>query len=272
MARRRMIDPAIWQSESFAKLTPLGKLMFIGMFSLADDEGKGRSKAIYLKSVLFPYDDGMRLIDVEKALSEIGSNMSVTFYAHDGNDYYRLDNWRKWQRVDKPQPSIIPDPGVTETIPRIIPESVENDSGMIPRSIPPKGKEVKRKEGKDNCRAAPDGARDIARAVIEHLNQRTGAQYNPDTKATIAKIRARLNEGYKLDDFIAVIDKKCAEWLNKPEMIQYLRPETLFGTKFESYLNAPVVSHTQTPDEFGLNPYSGYRNLTGFRYEFDDDG
>jgi hypothetical protein len=47
-------------------------------------------------------------------------------------------------------------------------------------------------------------------------------------------------EGYSVDDFITVIDKKCLDWLNT-DYEQYLRPETLFGTKFESYLNAKVT-------------------------------
>ena len=46
-------------------------------------------------------------------------------------------------------------------------------------------------------------------------------------------------EGYTVEDFVAVIDKKCAEWLHDPKMRAYLRPETLFGSKFEGYLNAP---------------------------------
>lgn len=110
MARKRMIDPNIWMSEDFSKLSTLAKLVFIGMFSNADDEGRGRAKAIYLKSILFPYDEAIRVIDVDKTLSEIGSNMSVTFYSHNGNEYYVFDNWSKWQKVDKPTPSIIPAP------------------------------------------------------------------------------------------------------------------------------------------------------------------
>ena len=45
-----------------------------------------------------------------------------------------------------------------------------------------------------------------------------------------------MNEKYTVEDFYSVIDKKTAEWLNT-EQEKYLRPETLFGTKFESYLN-----------------------------------
>jgi len=145
MARRRMIDPNIWQSEDFSKLSLLAKLLFIGMFSVADDYGKGRGKPVYLKSTIFPYDDGMRLTDVEKALSEIGSNMSVTFYAHNGSDYYRMDNWDKWQTVDKPQPSKIPDLEQFANDSRMSSEQFANDSRLKEK----KGKEENIKENKE---------------------------------------------------------------------------------------------------------------------------
>ena len=61
-------------------------------------------------------------------------------------------------------------------------------------------------------------------------------KYKSTTQSTIKHIKARLNEGFKFDDFVTVIDKKTKEWKNT-NMAKYLRPETLFGTKFESYLN-----------------------------------
>lgn len=73
--------------------------------------------------------------------------------------------------------------------------------------------------------------------VVDYLNQRAGTAYKPTSKKTQQLIRARQNEGFALEDFKRVIDNKCAEWIGT-EMQQYLRPETLFGTKFESYLNA----------------------------------
>lgn len=77
---------------------------------------------------------------------------------------------------------------------------------------------------------------DIIKQVIDYLNNKNNSKYKYSTKTTQDKINARLNEGYKLDDFIAVIDKKVKEWSNT-EMGVYIRPETLFGNKFESYLN-----------------------------------
>lgn len=79
--------------------------------------------------------------------------------------------------------------------------------------------------------------------VIDYLNLKTGSNYKHTTKATIKYINARYKEGFSLDDFKHVIDVKCNQWINDPKMKQYLRPETLFSTKFESYLNQQEV-HT----------------------------
>lgn len=72
--------------------------------------------------------------------------------------------------------------------------------------------------------------------IIAHLNEKAGTKYRATSGKTQSLIRARMSEGYTLEDFKAVIDVKCEEWLNTP-MEKYLRPETLFGTKFEGYLN-----------------------------------
>jgi len=101
MARKRMIDPNIWQSEDFGKLSNLAKIVFIGLFSLADDEGRGRANAMYLKSTLFPYNEKMRSTDIEVALSEISRNMSIVFYSYDGSNYYELLSWFTFQKIDK---------------------------------------------------------------------------------------------------------------------------------------------------------------------------
>ena len=77
----------------------------------------------------------------------------------------------------------------------------------------------------------------IIKNIINHLNTTCNTKYKYTTRATQDKIKARLNEGFTEDDFYAVIDVKNAEWGNDAKMSQYLRPETLFGTKFESYLN-----------------------------------
>ncbi|WP_050740606.1 conserved phage C-terminal domain-containing protein [Acetobacterium bakii] len=84
--------------------------------------------------------------------------------------------------------------------------------------------------------------------IINYLNGVLGTNYKPTAKATQALIKARLSEKYTIDDFKQVIDIKNAEWQNDPKMSKFLRPETLFGNKFESYLNQMASSpHSNLP-------------------------
>ena len=73
--------------------------------------------------------------------------------------------------------------------------------------------------------------------IIEYLNSRVGTNYKHTTNKTRDLIKARFNEGFTTEDFKVVIDKKSREWLKDKKMSKFLRPETLFGTKFENYLN-----------------------------------
>lgn len=79
--------------------------------------------------------------------------------------------------------------------------------------------------------------KDIYCAVISYLNEKTDSKFKWQSKDTQKHINARVNEGYSIDDFKKVIDIKCADWLGDAKMSKFLRPSTLFGTKFEGYLN-----------------------------------
>ena len=87
-------------------------------------------------------------------------------------------------------------------------------------------------------------------AIIDRLNEKAGTNYRASSKATQGHINARFAEGFTIEDFFTVIEKKCAEWKGT-NMEMYLRPETLFGSKFESYLNAPA-SRRQTVGASGI--------------------
>ena len=77
----------------------------------------------------------------------------------------------------------------------------------------------------------------IYKDVIDYLNEKANTSYRVTTKKTQTLIRTRQKEGFNLNDFKIVIDKKTKEWGKDSSMVKYLRPETLFGTKFEGYLN-----------------------------------
>lgn len=82
--------------------------------------------------------------------------------------------------------------------------------------------------------------KEVYEKIIARLNEKSGMAYRPTSKATQEHINARIAEGFTVEDFYTVIDKKCAEWKGT-DMEKYLRPATLFNReKFENYLNAPA--------------------------------
>lgn len=82
--------------------------------------------------------------------------------------------------------------------------------------------------------------------IVSYLNEKTGASFKGKTASTQNLIKARWNDGFRVEDFKTVIDKKTAEWKDDEKFSTYLRPLTLFGQKFESYLQA--VSKKTTSD------------------------
>nr|DAS54499.1 MAG TPA: replisome organizer protein [Caudoviricetes sp.] len=101
-------------------------------------------------------------------------------------------------------------------------------------------KENKSKKDKTYSPSLPSVAEDI----VTFLNSTVGSNYKSTTGKTRKLIAARLAEGFTLEDFKTVITKKAKEWQGT-DMAQYLRPETLFGTKFEGYLNQPEVKNNR---------------------------
>jgi len=88
-----------------------------------------------------------------------------------------------------------------------------------------------------------DDAKIPYKKIVDYLNQKLDTNYRHTTQKTKTLIRARWNEGFKLVDFKTVIEKKAMEWLGDKKMEKYLRPVTLFGTKFEGYLNQLSVNN-----------------------------
>ena len=86
--------------------------------------------------------------------------------------------------------------------------------------------------------------------VISYLNNKTGKNFRASSQKTKRLIKARRNEKYNLDDFKKVIDVKTGQWKNNPKMNKFLRPETLFSNKFESYLQeyTPLVGSERTEE------------------------
>ena len=88
--------------------------------------------------------------------------------------------------------------------------------------------------------------KEIYTSICDYLNEKAGTNYRASSRNTQSHINARLNEKYTLEDFKQVIDNKVAQWKDDAKMCQYLRPQTLFGSNFESYLNEKPIKTTNT--------------------------
>ena len=98
--------------------------------------------------------------------------------------------------------------------------------------------------------------------IIDHLNKITKSSYKATSAKTKSLINARINEGFKVEDFFQVHINKYAEWHNDNKMVKFLRPETLYGNKFEGYLNQKVSDNEKSrmiQDHTGISPLQRLR-------------
>ena len=108
MPRKRMIDPGIWRSEQFNNLARDSRLLFIGIFSNADDAGRLHGSSRFLKANIFPYDDDVNAGKVAKWREDVLNAGLALLYEHEGHEYLYLPTWLRHQRIDRPSPSSLP--------------------------------------------------------------------------------------------------------------------------------------------------------------------
>lgn len=100
------------------------------------------------------------------------------------------------------------------------------------------GKERKGKDSTKSIVVSKNENDNVFIEIIDYLNLKSQKNFKPSSQNTRSLIKARMNEGFSVEDFKMVIDKKTEQWLNDGENNIYLRPQTLFrASKFEGYLN-----------------------------------
>lgn len=123
---------------------------------------------------------------------------------------------------------------------------IKTDTKQVSNLIPIKETLKENNNRKDSCvnpvqyvnnRAEKKKEREQIGEVISYLNEKAEKNFKADTRLTVENIRARLNEGFGIEDFKKVIDTKTLQWKTDNKMNRFLRPVTLFGNKFEGYLN-----------------------------------
>ena len=97
----------------------------------------------------------------------------------------------------------------------------------------------------------------VNEAIIAYLNEKAHTHFKENNPVNSNIITTKILEGYSIDDFKTVIDHKCAEWLGT-DMAKYLRPKTLFGTKFAKYLGVSRINCKQAIQNSVYNYDSDY--------------
>ena len=217
-------------------------------FELMDFAGKCNHAGAFVDSHEIPFANIEDIaIMIDREVDEL--QLCMSFFINEGmieivEDVYMLSNWSQYQNEigleeirEKNRQRQARFREKKRLLIEEIPKAAEDDVTVTLRNAV--DKDTERDLEKEN----------IYKYIVEYLNQKTGASYKSTTKKTKACIHARLQEGFTVDDFKTVIDKKYEEWKGT-EFEQYLRPETLFGTKFESYLNAKTKDKKGTVNEY----------------------
>lgn len=134
MARRRLIDPSMWQSGHFKRLGLRQRLLWIGVVTLADDEGKLKGESAVIRAGIFPFDDGVSAKVVEEDLQTLQKEGLIEWYTVAGDLYIRIGKWAKYQKPSHPSPSKIPDPPLVKNSGGI-PEPLPSRSGAPPDQV-----------------------------------------------------------------------------------------------------------------------------------------
>ena len=242
MAERRMMAKSVIDTDAFLDMPASTQSLYFHMLLRADDDGFIASPKGILR-IIGASDDDLKLLLAKQYLFRFESGVVV------------IKDWKihNYIKSDRYKPSMHPERElltITTSKEYTLINSDENEMGpkciqsgtkMEPESIQNgtigKVRLGKVRLGKNNTLSSKH---DFADEIIQYLNMRTGAKYKSSTSKTKQLINARVNEGFTLDDFKTVIDKKCVEW-SGTEFEKFLRPNTLFGNKFESYLNQNVV-------------------------------
>lgn len=241
MAQRRMFSRKITETDRFLEMPLSSQALYFHLNMGADDEGF-IDKAKTIQRTIGASDDDMKLLIAKGFLIPFDSGVVVIRHWRIHN-YIRSDRFQSTLHQDektqleydhskaamlKPLKNVIPNGYHLDTQDRVSKVSLDKVSLT---TYTEEDEVIPYKE------------------IIEYLNTKTGKNYRDNVQKNKSLIKARWSEGYRLDDFKQVIDNTVKDW-SGTKYAKYLRPETLFGTKFDSYLNqGKVVKREKKTDE-----------------------
>lgn len=232
MAERRMFAKSIIDSDAFLDMPMSTQALYFHLSMRADDDGFLNNAKKIMRIVGASQDDYGILI-AKRFIIQFPDGICVIKHWRIHN-YIQKDRYKETVYKEEKALLKVKDNGVYS----LDTECLQNVSSL----------EAQVRLGKDRLEL---GKKNIVeqstaeypyKAVIDYLNIKIGTAFKDKSKDSRKLIKARFDEGYTLDDFKTVIDKKVKEWGNDSNMVKFLRPSTLFGTKFESYLNQKTVA------------------------------
>ncbi|MCT0447529.1 conserved phage C-terminal domain-containing protein [Lactococcus cremoris] len=246
MAQRRMFSKKIVETDFFMEMSPTAKLLYFYLNMSADDDGfVGNPKTI--KLISGATDDDLKILIAKQFIIPFESGV-VVIKDWKIHNYIQKDRYNQTQYLDEKKQLLVEENG-TYT------KCIQDVSSLDTQVRLGKSKD---RLGKSN-NTMSDKSDDVIpySEIISYLNEKTGRSFRT-TEAHKRFIKARWNENYKLDDFKRVVDNKVADWtgktINGQPAEKYLQPSTLFGTKFDNYLNQTPMRQEQAQpyDDLGL--------------------
>ena len=240
MAERRMMSKSIIKSDTFLDMPATTQNLYFHMLLDADDDGFINAPKSIMR-MIGAKDDDMKVLAAKQFVIPFESGVVV------------IKDWKihNYIQNDRYKPSTLPERDLLNIqkdktytlksdVSRMDTECIQTVS--IGKDRLGKDRLGKDRLGKDSidtlCHVTHDDVDKSHFEIIEYLNIKTGSKFKATTKPYIQAIRSRLKEGYTVDDFKTVIDKKCREWKGT-KLEKYLTPKTLFApSHFDTYLNS----------------------------------
>ena len=251
MAERRMMSKKIIDTDNFLDMPQSTQCLYFHLLLRADDDGFIQSPKSIMR-ITGCKDDDLKLLNAKGFV--IGFETGVIVIRH-----WRIHNYVQSDRYSK---SELPEAKCVElknkvyevVKPPINPDNTCMDTKCIQNGYNLDTQiridKIREEENRIEtlCHVSHDDVDKSHFEIIEYLNIKTGSKFKATTKPYIQAIRSRLKEGYTVDDFKTVIDKKCREWKGT-KLEKYLTPKTLFApSHFDTYLNSNEMA-TMTDTE-----------------------
>jgi hypothetical protein len=237
MARKRMISPEFWEDETLGECTRDERLLFMGLISNADDEGRGRANAKLVKANIFPYDEDISSKDIKKMMSNLASKKFIVLYSVDGQEFYWVRTFKKHQSVNRPQESKLPPPpdidysNIDSGDEIKIHEYISEDSVNHHEQLTPNIKERKLKEKKIkyaefvslsedeyNKLVSEYGEQQVKRMIeiLDNYKGSTGRTYKSDYRAILNWVVDRIKKE-RFENIVSIPKKTRADCITEAQ-------------------------------------------------------